>query len=302
MSYFENRLALSCKQLGEASAELLEWIDDNTGLVGAERISLLREFHRTGQNAHRLAAAVNTMSCVAVVGPRRSGKTQLVSSLIERGNSPLTLRFDGIQDNIAFVRQIVPEGGRMGAGAVIRLSAKVRPAPQNFPISVRLMSVADLVKVLGSAYVKAVPDRREGLIDVVAVRSLLNETLQRLSPSPVAGLREDDVWDVRDYFATRLVDEPLLDVLAAAGFWEFMAENCTRLGNQERARLFSLVWGGLEAFTQLFAELCDALSRLGFGREASSALDAILGLDQRTGRFMRRVDSILAAQTVTGLG
>jgi len=44
MSYFENRLAMSCKQMGEASAELLEWIDDNADLVGAERISLLRDF------------------------------------------------------------------------------------------------------------------------------------------------------------------------------------------------------------------------------------------------------------------
>ena len=200
MSYFENRLAMSCKQLGEASAELLEWIDDNADLVGSERISLLREFYRTGQNAQRLAAAVNTMSCIAVVGPRRSGKTQLASALVERGNGALSLRFEGIQDSIGFARQIVPEGGRLGASAVIRLSAKTRPAPQNFPISVRLMPVADLVKIVGSAYLKAVPARRENLPDVIAVRDALQAALGRLSPAPVAGLREDDVWEVRDYY------------------------------------------------------------------------------------------------------
>ena len=173
MSYFENRLAMSCKQLGEASSELLEWIDDNADLVGTERISLLREFYRSGQSAQRLAAAVNAMSCVAVVGPRRSGKTQLVAALIERGNGTLALRFDGIQDSIGFARQIVPEGGRLGTSAVIRLSAKVRPAPQNFPIAVRLMSLADLVKIVGSAFIKAVPARREQVPDVMRVRALL---------------------------------------------------------------------------------------------------------------------------------
>ena len=66
MSFFENRLAMSCKQLGEASAELLEWIDENEALVTTERVSLLREFYRAGAGAQRLAAAVNTMSCVAV--------------------------------------------------------------------------------------------------------------------------------------------------------------------------------------------------------------------------------------------
>lgn len=302
MSYFENRLALSCKQLGEASAELLEWIDDNGNLVGAERISLLRDFYRSGQNAQRLASAVNAMACVAVVGPRRCGKTQLASALVERGNAPLSLRFDGIQDTIGYARQIVPEGGRFGASAVIRLSAKSRPAPQNFPISVRLVSFADLIKTIGSAYLKAAPVRSRHQASVVQVRAALQESASRLVNAPVAGLREDDVWDVRDYFASRFTDEPLLGVLAAAGFWEFLAENCSALTNNERARLLSFLWGGLDQFTALFTELAEALTRLGFGREASCALDAILGLDQRTGKFTRRTDSILSAQTLTGLG
>ena len=67
MSFFENRLAMSCKQLGEASAELLEWIDDNADVVGCERISLLREFYRAGQSAQRLSVAVNSMSSIAAL-------------------------------------------------------------------------------------------------------------------------------------------------------------------------------------------------------------------------------------------
>ena len=123
MSIFENRLAMSCKQVGEASSEFLEWIDTNEGLVGEERVSLLREFYRAGTNAQRLASAVNMLPCVAMVGPRRAGKTQLMCALVERGKDALSLRFDGIQETIAFARQIVPEGGRFGTSAAIRLSA-----------------------------------------------------------------------------------------------------------------------------------------------------------------------------------
>ncbi len=301
MSFFENRLAMSCKQLGEASSELLEWIDDNAPLVGSERISLLREFYRAGQSAQRLASAVNSMSCVGVVGPRRSGKTQLVSALIERGNGALSLRFDGIQDSIGFTRHIVPEGGRLGTSAVIRLSAKVRPSPQNFPIAVRLLPMADLVKIIGSAFIKSMPERRDRVPDVMRVRAMLQDVQGRLSPSPVPGLREDDVWEVRDYFASRFVNEPVMRVLAAAGYWEFLAEKCTEITNQDRGLLLALIWGEFEAFNQMFLLLADALGRLGFGREASCALDAILGLDQRTGKFVRRTDSILSAQSLTGL-
>ncbi len=301
MSFFENRLAMSCKQLGEASSEMLEWIDDNADLVGAERVSLLREFYRSGQTAQRLAAAVNAMSSVAVIGPRRSGKTQLVAALIERGNGTLALKFDGIQDSIGFVRQIVPDGGRLGTSAAIRLSAKVRPAPQNFPIALRLLSLADIVKTIAGAYLKAVPERRAATPDLLAVRAAMQHAEARLVTTPVAGLREDDVWELRDYFAARFADEPLFRVLAAAGFWEFLAEHSTALTNTERARLLSFLWSGTAPFSAMFAELAEALGRLGYGREASCALDAILGLDQRTGRFVRRVDSILSAQTITGL-
>ena len=316
MSIFENRLATSCKQVGEASSEFLEWIDSNEALVGEERIALLREFYRAGGNAQRLASAVNTQPCVAVAGPRRSGKTQLMCALVERGKDALSLRFDGIQETIAFSRQIVPEGGRFGTSSVIRLSAKTRPTPQNFPIAVRLMSIADLIKLIGSIYFTAAPDRRDELPGVLRVRTLLQNALSRSGPPPIPaapapaqsaamaapGLREDDVWEIRDYFATTFIDEPLLRVLAAAGYWEFLAEHANRIDGADRAGLLALLWGELAELTTIFQQLNDALGRLGYGREASCALDAILGLDQRTGRFVRRPDSILAAQTLGALG
>ncbi len=163
------------------------------------------------------------------------------------------------------------------------------------------MPMAVFVKIIGSAFIKSMPERRERVPDVMRVRAMLEEVQGRLSPSPVPGLREDDVWEVRDYFASRFVNEPVMRVLAAAGYWEFLAEKCTEITNQDRALLLALIWGEFEAFSQMFLLLADALSRLGFGREASCALDAILGLDQRTGKFVRRTDSILSAQVLTGL-
>ena len=123
------------------------------------------------------------------------------------------------------------------------------------------------------------------------------------SPVPVPGLREDDVWDIRDYFAARFRDEPILRVLAAAGFWEFLAEHATSITNDDRAPPDGARLGRAAATDgRSMSSLSEALGRLGHGREASCALDAILGLDQRTGRFLRRADSILSAGTLATLG
>ena len=301
MSLFENRLGLSCKQLGEASSELMEWIDDNAVVVGNERVALLRSFYGASQTAQRLASAVNAMSTIAFAGPRRAGKSQLMSSLVEGGHNSLALRFDGIQDPIGFMRQIVPDGGRLGTSAVIRLSAKSRPAPQNFPVAVRLVSLTDLVKITASAFIKAAHDRASACPDVLAVRGHIEEVSGRLSSTPVPGLREDDVWELRDYFASRHGHDPVVRVIAAAGLWEFLAEQSTAVTVGDKARLLSLLWSRHPIFDMVFQALSGALARLGHGREASCALDAIVGLDERTGRFMRRPDSILSANTLSGL-
>ena len=139
MSAFENRLVFACKQVGEASAEILEWIDSNARLVGSERVSLLHEFYRAEAGAERLSTAVNQMPATAFVGPSRSGKTQIITSMIEQGRGRLTLRFDGIREAIDYGRQIVPEGTRAGISMIVRLSQKTRPLPQNFPIALRLL-------------------------------------------------------------------------------------------------------------------------------------------------------------------
>ncbi len=297
MSAFENRLVFACKQVGEASAEVLEWIDTNKGLVGPERVSLLHEFYRAEAQAERLATAVNQMPATAFVGPSRSGKTQVITSMIEQGRGRLTLRFEGIREPIDFARQIVPEGTRAGISMVVRLSQKQRPLPQNFPIALKLLTLADVVKILGSAYFAA-STARDAVPSLAQVRRLHEEVATRMAPEPVPGLREEDVWDIRGYFATRFGDVPLYRALSAAGFWHSLARIAPYLANDTRGRFIGLLWGGSKPFTRAFVHLADVLASIGSGTEANCALDAILSLDPRTGKFSRRTDSVISGETV----
>lgn len=297
MSAFENRLVFACKQVGEASAEILEWIDANGGLVSTERVSLLHEFYRAEAQAERLSAAVNQMPATAFVGPSRAGKTQVVTSLIEQGRGRLSLRFDGIREPIDYARQIVPEGTRAGISMVVRLSQKARPLPQNFPIALRLLSLAEVIKILGSAFFAA-NTQRDTVPSLAQVRKLHDEAAGRMSAEPVPGLTEEAVWEIRTYFSNRFGDEPLFRALSAAGFWQSLARIGPYLGNDGRGRLVSLLWGGSKPFTRAFVILADTLASLGGGAEANCALDAILSLDPRTGKFSRRTDSVISGETV----
>jgi hypothetical protein len=301
MSAFENRLVFACKQVGEASAEILDWIDSNKRLVGTERVALLHELYRSESSARRLAAAVNQMPATAFVGPRRSGKTQIITNIIEQGRGRLSLRFDGIREPIDYARQIVPEGTRAGISMIVRLSQKTKATPQSFPITMRLLTLAEVVKILGSAYFSA-STARGAVPSQARARKAHEEAASRMSADPVPGLSEEDIWDLRGYFASRFGDEPLYRALSASGFWQSLARIAPSLSNAERAKLLSPLWGGLRQFTRVFGTLADALASLGGSQEANCALDAILSLDPRTGKFSRRADSVISGDTVHRLG
>ena len=135
MSMQENRLATACSHVGETAREILDWIGDSGGLMAAERVALLHEVYRTETSATTLARAMREGPCVAFVGPSRAGKTQLLSSMIERQGGQLSIRFDGIREHVNFLKHISPEGGRFGSAVVTRLTAKLGADAQNFPVA-----------------------------------------------------------------------------------------------------------------------------------------------------------------------
>lgn len=299
MNTVESRLVFACKQVGSAASEMLDWIDENPNVVAAERLSMLHEFYGMEVRAGGLGAAIAQPPCVAFVGPSRSGKTHVFTSLIERGRGPLNMRFDGIREQVDYQRLIVPDGSKQGASMIIRLSEQKRSPPQNFPIRVRLLSVADVIKVLGNAYFTACKDR-QNVPSLADVRKMHERVKAMTADGPVAGLSEGDIWDVRTYFAKRFGDEPVFRSLSAAGFWQSLATLAPFLSNAARGELLGLMWGGLEPFRRAFVSLAEIIASLGGSLEANCALDSILSLDPRTGKLLRRDDSIINAQTIEG--
>ncbi len=301
MSMHDNRLAAACTGVGETARKILDWISESGDLMAAERVALLHEVYRTETSASTLARAMRENPCVAFVGPSRSGKTQLISSIIERDGGTLAIRFDGIREHVNFLKHISPEGGRTGSSTVMRLTARNGTGAQNFPVAVRLLTIADLIKIFGGAFI-AGAERSDLEPSMAMIDRTVSEARRRLLAEPQAGLTEEDVWDIRHYFTTHFGEEPLVRALLTGGYWEMLTGLVSHLPNADRGRLLSVLWGGLAPVTDTFVKLADAVVSLSCGREARCALDAVLGIDSRTGRFQRRPDNILSAQTLQNLG
>lgn len=301
MSRQENLLAAACIGMSGTAKRILDWIDDNGSFMAAERVALLHEVYRTETSATTLARAATDSPCVAFVGPPRSGKTNLIASMIERNGGTLAIRFDGIREQVAYLKQIAPDSSKTGSAAVVRLTASLSDGAQNFPVAIRLLSSADIVKILGAAFMSGA-ERADLEPSMAMIDRLVADAQARTIPESVPGLNEEDIWNIRHYFTARFGEEPLIRALLTGGYWERLTELIPNLQPPDRARLLSVLWGGAAPMTALFVSLTEALASLGHGREARCALDSLLGLEPRTGRFQRRPDNILNAQTLATLG
>ncbi|HCK81859.1 MAG TPA: virulence factor SrfC family protein [Candidatus Competibacter sp.] len=283
-------LSATCRNLEQVGSEFLTWLDENSGRVAQEKAGLVKEFRRFAAQGRRLEQAVRRPMCAGVFGPSQSGKSYLISALARKGTAPLLAEFAG--QKIDFIRDINPEGGRESTGLVTRFTLQPGSgAPPAAPVQMRLLTQTDLVKILGNTYY-ADCDHSE---DEPLTQLQLDEFLSKLAPAaqarPVDPLTADDVYDLQAYFERYFKGQERVRLLRH-GYWEQAAQLAPRLAIPERAQLFGVIWGGVDAFSQLYARLYAGLRGLNFAGDACAGLEALLPREQ----------SIIDVQTLKGLG
>jgi hypothetical protein len=285
-----DQLSARCRELEQVGNDFLSWMDEHPDRVGQEKAGLTKEFRRLTVQARRLNQAVQRPMCAGVFGPSQSGKSYLISALARKGNAPLLADFAG--QKIDFIRDINPEGGRESTGLVTRFTLQTTTgATPDAPVHMRLLTQTDLVKMLGNTYY-ADCDHTD---DELLTQGQLNELLARLTPAaqatPVDPLTADDVFDLQAYFERYFKGQERVRLLRH-GYWEQAAQWAPRLRIQDRAQLFGVIWGHVDAFSQLYIRLYNGLQGLNFATEAQAGLEALLPREQ----------SIIDVQTLKGLG
>ena len=265
-------------------------IRDSPDRVSQEKAGLTKEFRRLTTQARRLDQAAQRPMCAGVFGPSQSGKSYLISALARKGAAPLLADFAG--QTIDFIRDINPEGGRESTGLVTRFTLQTTPGVSPAaPVQMRLLTQTDLVKMLGNTYYADCDHSDDELLSP----AWLNELLEGLAPAaqaqPVDPLTADDIFDLQAYFERYFKGFERVRLLRH-GFWEQAAQLAPRLRIQDRAKLFGVIWGGVEAFSQLYMRLYSGLQALNFATDACAGLEALLPREQ----------SIIDVQTLKGLG
>jgi hypothetical protein len=276
-------LAGAARALAEAAALARGWVREvapTARRVAGEERSLLDYARRVQNEAAKLAAAAERRMCIGVFGPSQAGKSYLVSRLClrpgaEEGGGRLLVDFAG--RSLDFLREINPPGDKESTGLVTRFSVQRPDCPPDHPVSLRLLSETDLVRILANSYLSDFDvnnlDFETAEQGVAPVRDLMDVLRPAPGVVPAAHLDELAVEDLRHYFESRF--RTRFPGLKEVGFWDFAQASLPSLSLPDRARFYSVLWGGIAEFTELFLLLAGWLERLGFAPCAHAALDAL---------------------------
>ncbi len=290
MTATDATLSSACRTLEQVGTEFLTWLEQNAERVRQEKSGLTKEFRRLAAQARRLDQAAQRPMCVGVFGPSQSGKSYLISALARKGINPLLADFAGQQTD--FIRDINPEGGRESTGLVTRFTLQTAPGvTPAAPVQMRLLTQTDLVKIIGNTYYADGDHSDDALLSQAQLSELLTGLAAAAQPQAVDPLTADDVYDLQTYFERYFKGQERIRLLRH-GYWEQAAQLAPRLRIQDRARLFGVIWGEVEAFSQLYTRLYGGLQGLNFASDACAGLEALLPREQ----------SIIDVATLKGLG
>ncbi|QQP89205.1 virulence factor [Skermanella sp. TT6] len=274
------RLKSAADRIAATARRTRSWVSEARGAsvsVANEADSLVTEARRVESVARKLSRAAERRMCVGVYGASQQGKSYLVSVLARPpGKAGLLARLGA--DRLDFITEINPSGGKESTGLVTRFTVHPPegPADPDFPVDVRLLTETDIVKILSNAFqsdfdqnnLKIERPRGE------AVRKLLAacEGLRKAQPT-ARHLDEITLFDIGEYFGKNFSNR--WQELQPLGYWERLVELAPFLDIDGRAKLFSVLWGGIDDLTALFRTLVAALDRLGHAADAVTQLASL---------------------------
>jgi hypothetical protein len=309
---------LECRQTREATARMLEWLEDQHEVEAGSRTVLQHDLDRALHEVATISRAAERSSGIGVLAPQTPTIIRLVNTLVGGNESKVHGQFLGSHTHLPILAGLLPAADLLGAATVIRLThedpaqAAAKSADtvgrlmaddvprkgSESSIRLQIFSLAEVIMVLGRAYLANVKPEPV-FSNTGAVMAALSRALQEdVSVATQPGLAAHQVQEIRAYLESRFVDHPALDALGAAGYWEVFATLAPRASPEGRRRLASLIWNGFADFETAYGELAHAIAGLNYNTEIVAPADSVRADDTAHGWGVAHPRTILAAATL----
>ncbi len=275
MSNLDNeKLIQDCTLLKQVIQDSLTWVSAN---VEKDKQAVtnynLKKFRR---DANRFEKAVPMRPSIAIFGQSQVGKSYLVSNLAKTNeDASLFVKNPGTSEEIDFIAKINPPGGgKEATGVVSRFTAIDSHKPGWQPYAIRLFSQADIVKIISNGYLSDITHYTYSINRDEIQKKIKTLELRKVN-SPVPGLTEDEIYEIKEYLNHKFRDNFLLRELNMINFWEDISTLVPYIDPLSRWELFEFIWGKQPFFTDIFKRLSEGLKQVNFLSEVRCELAAL---------------------------
>lgn len=294
------QLTVSWNNVFEGSQHAIKWVSDTRSQsqrLDNEADRLTEELRRLRNMAKRLGESSTHPVTAGFFGLSQAGKSYLISALAADKNGKLESTFDGRLLN--FVEHFNPEGGgKEATGLVTRFSRNAKDGVEGYPLELQIFSEVEMIKILINSFFN---DFDKEKLDYECDQAKVNEVLKKVAGKVcnnyVAGLNEDDIVDLQDY-AVDNFGKSLSSL--KANYWAKATVLAPKLQIEDRAVLFSILWGEFPEFNEVYIQFAKTLAKLGHPRRVYSPLTAVIR-DKEDGG-VSKADSIMSVDMVERLG
>ena len=294
------QLTTSWNNVFEGSQNAIKWVNDTRAQsqrLDNEADRLTEELRRLRNMAKRLGTSSTHPVTAGFFGLSQAGKSYLISALAADKNGKLESTFDGRLLN--FVEHFNPEGGgKEATGLVTRFSRNAKGGVDGYPLELQIFSEVEIIKILINSFFNDFDkEKLDYECDQAKVNEVLKKVAGKVSNNYVAGLTEDDVVDLQDYAVDNFGKS--LSALKA-NYWAKATALAPKLQVEDRAVLFSILWGEFPEFNQAYIQFAKTLAKLGHPSRVYSPLTAVIQ-DKEDGG-VSKADSIMSVDMVERLG
>lgn len=234
---------------------------------------------------------------IAAFGKSQVGKSYLIGCLLQKKDNLSDKRKSFMikagNQEYEFVKTINPPstegGGIESTGVASRFTSFKRNLEaynEEYPVLVKLFSLADIINVLAEEYYNNLTDYKSPDSDEIEKLYLrLSNSYSARKPAEHPIITADDVLCMKDYFASHINPAQILNSTRVA-FFDRLALIIEKVPYTEYLSIFSFIWNNDSSINRLYNELYNTLRLFDFARYIYLPIEAVLHNDNPENTIM----------------
>lgn len=252
----------------------IHWADNH--LQESRREETFKNLVNVRRQLKRLRFSLESNPAIAAFGESQKGKSYVISSLLARKGQQFMVLDPKTGEEYNFVERLNPiTRDTEATGVATRFTKEYFVPDDNYPIKVKVLSIADMLQILCDTAYNDV--KSHSVIDKEDIDEYMRAQERRHKGDSMVQnvLNEDDIMNVREYVEKHIGTTKAKELLDSC-YFDVLARIVPHIQPREWPQLMSKLWYDNSDITDLFVRMLQGYETLNFSKYVYIPISALL--------------------------